>query len=32
MPIYSATDLPEKVGSTTKDPEIAAWLPNAPVF
>jgi hypothetical protein len=21
MPIYNATDLPEKVGSTTKDPE-----------
>lgn len=32
MPIYKAADVPERVGSTTKDPEIAAWLPGGPVL
>jgi acetyl esterase/lipase len=30
--IYSARDLPEKVSSSVKDPEIAAWLSRAPVL
>jgi acetyl esterase len=32
MPIYNARNIPEKVKSSTKDPEIAAWLPKAPVL
>ncbi len=32
MPIYSAQTIPEKVRSGTKDPELAAWLPKAPVL
>jgi acetyl esterase/lipase len=32
MPIYSAKNIPEKVRSSAKDPEIAAWLPKAPVL
>jgi hypothetical protein len=29
MPIYDAQSIPEKVYSSTKDPEIAEWLKTA---
>jgi acetyl esterase len=32
MTIYTADKIPEMVGSSVKDPEIAAWLPAAPVL
>jgi acetyl esterase len=32
MPIYNAANIPDKVGSIAKDPEIAAWLPKGPVL
>jgi hypothetical protein len=32
MTIYTADKIPEKVGSSVKDPEIAVWLPAAPVL
>src|SRR5258707_12931079 len=32
MPIYDAQSIPEKVYSSTKDPEIAEWLKTAPVL
>jgi acetyl esterase len=32
MPIYRAQSIPEKVSSSTKDPEIAEWLKTAPVL
>ena len=32
MPIYSARNLPDRVSSSVKDPEIAAWLLHGPVL
>jgi hypothetical protein len=32
MPIYDAQSTPEKVYSSTKDPEIVEWLKTGPVF
>jgi acetyl esterase len=32
MPIYDAQSIPEKVHSSTKDPEIAEWLKMGPVL
>src|SRR5258706_3740456 len=32
MPIYDAQSIPERVYSSTKDPEIAEWLRTAPVL
>ncbi len=32
MPTYSSKDIPEQVDRTTLEPEIAAWLPKAPVL
>ncbi len=32
MPIYNASNIPEKVGSGSKDPEIAEWLKTGPVL
>ncbi|MBV8289271.1 MAG: alpha/beta hydrolase [Hyphomicrobiales bacterium] len=32
MPLYSARNLPDRVSSSVKDPEIAAWLLHGPVL
>ena len=32
MPIYNANSIPDKVESSTKDPEIAEWLKTGPVL
>ncbi|MCP2262549.1 Acetyl esterase/lipase [Streptoalloteichus tenebrarius] len=32
MPVYDRTTVPERVGRGTLDPELAAWLPRAPVL
>ena len=32
MPIYGATDIPDRVERTVKDPEIAASLETGPVL
>jgi len=32
MPIYKAGSIPERVESSTKDPEIAAWMKTGPVL
>lgn len=31
-PVHDASNIPEKVGSPTKGPEIAAWLRTGPVL
>jgi len=32
MPVYDAASIPDKVGHSTKDPEIAEWLKTGPVL
>ncbi|MFD7708549.1 alpha/beta hydrolase [Streptomyces sp. NPDC059785] len=32
MPVYDRRSVPERVGRGTLDPELAAWLPHAPVL